>query len=200
MVDLKNKRFECFIHTFVLTRQMNINDTMMTDSRFQKNEIMKDFIDCITGSLKCKEKKMKRIVFIFVWVLLQTTEVFFIFCLVIVVALPKLGEIRLSILSNNEKIADCTLKMVKPNLAAYECLDFLAQVLGVDSSDKQSIDAKLVTLFDKSIPSDGTLAEIMKIQAQDMPFQERKYQQCRVCVNSIKMALACKGQIFFKYF
>lgn len=64
---------------------------------------------------------------------------------------------------------------MKPNLAAYECLDFLAQVLGVDANEKQVLDSKLLELFDKSIPSDGTLSELMKVQAQDIPFQEREF-------------------------
>ncbi|XP_052071316.1 B-cell scaffold protein with ankyrin repeats-like isoform X2 [Mytilus californianus] len=87
-------------------------------------------------------------------------------------SLPKSGDVRISLLCDSEKTADCVLKIVKPNLAAYECLDFLSQVLGVDANEKQVLDSKLLDLFDKSIPSDGTLAELMKVQAQDMPFQE----------------------------
>ncbi|CAG2221814.1 B-cell scaffold protein with ankyrin repeats-like isoform X2 [Mytilus edulis] len=87
-------------------------------------------------------------------------------------SLPKSGDVRISLLCDSEKTADCVLKIVKPNLAAYECLDFLAQVLGVDANEKQVLDSKLLELFDKSIPSDGTLSELMKVQAQDMPFQE----------------------------
>jgi hypothetical protein len=48
------------------------------------------------------------------------------------------------------------LKIVKPNLAAYQCLDFIAQALGVDPNDTQELDTKLVNLFDKSVPGDGT--------------------------------------------
>lgn len=85
-------------------------------------------------------------------------------------SLPKSGDVRMSILCNNEKTADCVLKIVKPNLAAFQCLDFLAQALDIDPNDKPALDAKLVTLFDQSIPADGTLAELMKVQSSEMPF------------------------------
>lgn len=69
------------------------------------------------------------------------------------------------------------LKIVKPNLAAYQCLDFIAQALGVDPNDTQQLDTKLVNLFDKSVPGDGTLAEIMKLQTHELPYTEREYLQ-----------------------
>ena len=93
------------------------------------------------------------------------------------IVLPRSGEVQLSLLSNNVKVADCMLKIVKPNLAAYQCLDFIAQALGMDPNDTQGLDTKLVNLFDKSVPSDGTLAEIMKLQEHDLPFTGREYLQ-----------------------